>query len=386
MITVLIFSAVLIFTPILLVQYKRSTNTYSDGTLSSGTIPAPSKNRFSSYCTAKVSLLKRHNSSNSLHTNSSASASSNCWCSQNCSSGQTTVRTDYLPGRQEEHTYDGADSNASSNWRYAESFQLSEQGYDGRRDNSNGGDKTRQEKRNVVGDRLENVIHSRDNRDGSEQSNPVTQNRQSDRYASSPGERIDNRGESKKPWQPPFPTRVRTVGESTYRVLPNIRSISDRDFGDREIHAEKNQRRTRSTSGIPLEHEDEDALGSLGHLPVTEPLPYGPTLRSAPPLAKSSLWIGDSTKDISSGDAKDEDEQSHTPPAATATTDGSQRPISIVQAIVLVLSLVIFVFAFAILVAHCLAWFVAYKTEVRLGELRKGLLRGGDMRVCLCAR
>jgi hypothetical protein len=37
------------------------------------------------------------------------------------------------------------------------------------------------------------------------------------------------------------------------------------------------------------------------------------------------------------------------------------------------------------LTAHCLAWFIVYKTEARLGEVRKGLLRGGDMRVCLCA-
>lgn len=59
---------------------------------------------------------------------------------------------------------------------------------------------------------------------------------------------------------------------------------------------------------------------------------------------------------------------------------------SVLQSTILVLAFVLFVFAFAVLVAHCLAWFIVYKTESRLGEVRKGLLRGGDMRMCLCAR
>lgn len=44
----------------------------------------------------------------------------------------------------------------------------------------------------------------------------------------------------------------------------------------------------------------------------------------------------------------------------------------------------LFVFAFAVLIAHCLAWFLVYKTEARLGEARRGILKGGDMRLCLC--
>lgn len=50
------------------------------------------------------------------------------------------------------------------------------------------------------------------------------------------------------------------------------------------------------------------------------------------------------------------------------------------------MGIIIFVFAFAILVAHCLAWFLVYKTEARLGEIRSGLLRGGEMKLCLCGR
>jgi hypothetical protein len=56
------------------------------------------------------------------------------------------------------------------------------------------------------------------------------------------------------------------------------------------------------------------------------------------------------------------------------------------QVLLLLMGLIIFVFAFAILVAHCLAWFLVYKTESRLGQVRTGLLRGGEMKLCLCSR
>lgn len=46
----------------------------------------------------------------------------------------------------------------------------------------------------------------------------------------------------------------------------------------------------------------------------------------------------------------------------------------------------VFILVFALLVAHCLAWFLVYKTEARLGEVRSGLLRGGEMKLCLCGR
>lgn len=56
------------------------------------------------------------------------------------------------------------------------------------------------------------------------------------------------------------------------------------------------------------------------------------------------------------------------------------------QILLLLMGILLFIFGFAILVAHCLAWFLVYKTEARLGELRRGLMRGGDMKLCLCAR
>jgi uncharacterized membrane protein len=56
------------------------------------------------------------------------------------------------------------------------------------------------------------------------------------------------------------------------------------------------------------------------------------------------------------------------------------------QVLLVIMGCIIFVFAFAILIAHCLAWFLVYKTEARLGEVRAGLLRGGEMKLCLCGR
>jgi hypothetical protein len=42
-------------------------------------------------------------------------------------------------------------------------------------------------------------------------------------------------------------------------------------------------------------------------------------------------------------------------------------------------------FCVAILIAHCLAEFLIHKTEGRLGEARRSIMQGGEMRLCLCA-
>lgn len=51
-----------------------------------------------------------------------------------------------------------------------------------------------------------------------------------------------------------------------------------------------------------------------------------------------------------------------------------------------VLGGLLLLFAYAILIAYCLAWFIIYQTEARLYEARRGLLQGGEMRLCLCSR
>jgi ABC-type multidrug transport system fused ATPase/permease subunit len=60
--------------------------------------------------------------------------------------------------------------------------------------------------------------------------------------------------------------------------------------------------------------------------------------------------------------------------------------MSIIWTTVAILAGMFLVLLFTILIAHCLAWFIVYKTEARLGEARKGLVQGGEMRLCLCAR
>lgn len=56
------------------------------------------------------------------------------------------------------------------------------------------------------------------------------------------------------------------------------------------------------------------------------------------------------------------------------------------QVLLMSMGFVVFVITFAVLIAHCLAWFLVYKTEARLGEVRSGLLRGGEMKLCLCGK
>jgi len=50
------------------------------------------------------------------------------------------------------------------------------------------------------------------------------------------------------------------------------------------------------------------------------------------------------------------------------------------------LGVLLLLVAYALLIAWCLALFIVYQTEARLGEARRGLVQGGEMRLCLCAR
>jgi hypothetical protein len=78
-----------------------------------------------------------------------------------------------------------------------------------------------------------------------------------------------------------------------------------------------------------------------------------------------------------------------TPKATTVNANSNEArkwAMPLWQVLLILMGLIVFVFAFALLVAHCLVWFLVYKTESRLGELRTGLLRGGEMKLCLCSR
>ncbi|KAF2441523.1 hypothetical protein P171DRAFT_523511 [Karstenula rhodostoma CBS 690.94] len=183
------------------------------------------------------------------------------------------------------------------------------------------------------------------------------------------------RRETKKPWNPPFPMRSKTLREA-YLILPR----SEDEKRDEYKGKGKEQER-RSTSQMPP--DEEDGVLNIGHVPVTDlpswSAPAPSPMRSAPAQVRESPTAiqGRPEARVASTQAT---------PESTSATIERKRSLSLVQTIVLVFALIIFLFAFAILVAHCMAWFVVYKTEARLGEVRKGLLRGGDMRVCLCAR
>jgi hypothetical protein len=184
--------------------------------------------------------------------------------------------------------------------------------------------------------------------------------------------------EARKPWDPPFPMRSRTP-KDPYLVL---RRGEEEERNEDKGSGEDSMSKRTSTSQVPHEWEEDGLLG-MGHLPVTD-LPSH-SVPTAPHLTHSPVQMKESQTAVRSGPEAQETSTLPTPQPAAATTESRGR-LTLVQSIVLVLASVLFVFAFAILVAHCMAWFIVSKTEARLGEVRKGLLRGGDMRVCLYAR
>ena len=194
-----------------------------------------------------------------------------------------------------------------------------------------------------------------------------------------------NRRESRKPWEPPFPIRMRTTKEPAYRVLPSIRSTSDQESGE-WVRKDKGKGKIwerRSTSQVAPEEEEND-IAPMGHLPVTDLPSYSapnvPSFMMPPPTPAQP------SQKAAVNDSQDQGLPAHAAPEPTPTTAIRQQPFSFLQAILLLFAFIIFIFAFAILVAHCITWFVVYKTEARLGDVRRGLLKGGDMRICLCAR
>ena len=114
----------------------------------------------------------------------------------------------------------------------------------------------------------------------------------------------------------------------------------------------------------PYDHEPHDGLLELQREDL-------PRLTSTPPPAPA-------TKDCASVDTA----------VSTSAKKKSKRKPSVMSAIwicVGVFAVLICIFIFAMLIAHCLAWFLVYKTEARLGEARRGIMQGGEMRLCLCA-
>jgi hypothetical protein len=137
----------------------------------------------------------------------------------------------------------------------------------------------------------------------------------------------------RKPWDPPFPTESRRVrNEKGWLILP----------------PSPLRKTTVPSDGAGGEEQDRIRSGMLQHEKV---------------------------QDVQQGDGNLAD-----------MNDESPSPMSIVWTLVAILAGLFLILSFALLIAHCLAWFIVYKTEARLGEARRGLVQGGEMRLCLCAR
>lgn len=146
----------------------------------------------------------------------------------------------------------------------------------------------------------------------------------------------------RKPWDPPFPKResaAATKGE--WFVLPRVlprqtrEEIEERDAAVQSFLPNMDGDAEADEQDEPRPHEHDAVQGGSSQ--------HHPRMKASS-TSMSGLWL-----------------------------------------IVAGLAILLFILAFAILIAHCLAWFLVYKTEARLGEARRGLLKGGEMRLCLCA-
>lgn len=140
---------------------------------------------------------------------------------------------------------------------------------------------------------------------------------------------------ARKPWDPPFPTsqkRAAKQRQSEYLILPAI-----------------------SPKHVEMPEDGTDEMEEKRKETMEEGIP---------PCEKV----------LSQNPKKEKETKRHWGVMAIMWTS-----LAILACILLVVS-------FALLIAHCLAWFIVYKTEARLGEARRGLAQGGEMRLCLCAR
>jgi hypothetical protein len=137
----------------------------------------------------------------------------------------------------------------------------------------------------------------------------------------------------RKPWDPPFPTRKAKEKDASWLILPPTPHIAKQDAPSDDQIKDVPRRHSASDSSLPKETAQEE--------PAKE-------------------------------DARG--------------TKEATGVMSVVWPVLAILGGLFLVLLFAVLIAHCLAWFIVYKTEARLGEARRGVVQGGEMRLCLCAR
>ncbi|CAI6338314.1 unnamed protein product [Periconia digitata] len=163
--------------------------------------------------------------------------------------------------------------------------------------------------------------------------------------------------ESRKPWEPPFPkapfphteASSATIAESTRNTISQ--RVDDRGRDSDQVAA----------GGMPTQGNTD-----------------------IPPNDGTSTGIlpGSVSHRITSLEANPSP-----PPISYREYDGRSHP-SALKIFIFVLVFTVFLALFALMIAHSLAVFLVYKAESRLGDVRKGLLKGGggDMRLCLCAK
>lgn len=157
----------------------------------------------------------------------------------------------------------------------------------------------------------------------------------------------------RKPWDPPFPQRESVI----------VEEISRRNSG------------WRSLPPLPPRRQGTDMERA------------GTAKRLFPPDLDGDL-DDDIDESAEAGDDNEHEVQVSNSKRNWDTRRANKtirRGMSRLWLFIWALAILLFILSFAILIAHCLAWFLVYKTEARLGEARRGIVQGGNMRLCLCA-
>ncbi|KAG9186391.1 hypothetical protein G6011_02947 [Alternaria panax] len=194
------------------------------------------------------------------------------------------------------------------------------------------------------------------------------------------GEKAGGRGRAehmaprRKPWDPPFGKRR----EAGFEPLQTSAHVMENDWFVSSPAPPKKTGRELEAKGVARRLFPPEAEGTCAHDYEAHDGLVGfdrdATPRATPiPISESAPATGER---VYMDDTK-----------STSSKKGRNKPgiISAVWMSVGICAVLLFILAFAILVAHCLAWFLVYKTEARLGEARRGIMQGGDMRLCLCA-
>jgi hypothetical protein len=174
--------------------------------------------------------------------------------------------------------------------------------------------------------------------------------------------RADGKHVGWKPWDLPFPNKeARGMGSVGFAVPPTPSKKTGR-----ELEAKGVARR--------LFPPDDDGEYAYDQEPIDVTVESDRTVTPRT-THTTSCFTQDHAHDVVLG-------------PALQKKKGKSKPgvVSTIWICVGMLAFLLFVLAFAILIAHCLAWFLVYKTEARLGEARRGIMQGGEMRLCLCAK